>query len=85
MNLDPRRKQVVHDDQADVLGIAVVAVEAEKLRQQGSRILHDVHIVAGQQLLQKFRLLVGDSLDDELVVVGHVKYRAASTGVRELT
>lgn len=85
VDLDPRREQVVHDDEADVFRIAVVAVEAEKLWQQGSRVLHDVHVVAGQQLLQKFRLLVGDRLDDELVVVGHVEYGPAGTGVREFT
>lgn len=83
VDLDPRREQVVHDDQPDVLGVAVVAVEAEELGQQGARVLHDVHVVGGQQLLQKFRLLVGDRFDDEVVVVGHVEYGPAGARVRE--
>ena len=42
------------------------------------------HVVSGQQLLQELGLLVHDGLDDELVVFGQVKHRAAGPRVGQL-
>lgn len=42
------------------------------------------HVVARQQLLQELRLLVHDSLDDELVIAGDIEDGATGTGVGEL-
>ena len=77
-------QQVVHDDQADVFGVAAVAVEPEKLGQKRSRILLQVQVISGQQLLKKIGFLVLHRLADEVVVPGDVEDGAGHTGVGQL-
>ena len=52
----------------------LVAEHAEEFGESCAGILLEVHVVAGQQFLQELRLLHADGLQDELVVVGQVKY-----------
>ena len=73
MHFNTRGQQVVHDDQSDVLLVALVAEHPEELGQSCARILLEVHVVAGQQLLEELRLLHADRLQDELVVIRQVK------------
>ena len=73
MHLDVGGQQVVHDGEPDVLLVALVDVHAEELGQQRVRVLVQVHVVAGQQLLQELGLLVLHRLQDELVVVCQVE------------
>lgn len=42
------------------------------------------HVVARQKILQKLRLFVLHSLDDELVVVGEIEDAPTGTGIRQL-
>ena len=73
MHFNTRGQQVVHDDQSDVLLVALVAEHPEELGQSCARVLLEVHVVAGQQLLEELRLLHADRLQDELVVIRQVK------------
>ena len=73
VHFDFRWQQVVHDCESDVLLIALVGEHPEKLWQQCVRVLVEVHVVAGQELLEKLRLLVLHRLQDELVVVCQVE------------
>lgn len=46
MHLESGWKQVVHDHDPNVLGVAAVAVEAKELGQERPRILLEIHEVA---------------------------------------
>lgn len=63
----------------------LVAIETIELWQECASVLHEVHVVLGQEFLQEVRLLVLHCLDDELVVGGDVEDRATGTGVREFS
>lgn len=76
-----RRQQIVHHNQSDVFAIALEAIEAEKLGQQCARILAEIQIVAGQQFLQEFALLVLHGFDDELIVAGQIEYGPGSARI----
>ena len=45
------RQDVVHDNDADVLGVAAVAVQPEELGEQRSRVLVEIHVITGQEFL----------------------------------
>lgn len=42
------------------------------------------HVISRQKLLQELRLLVHDSFDNELVILGNVEHRTTSSWVRQL-
>ena len=78
------RQEVVHDDETNVFGVAAVAVEPEKLGKKSSRVLLQVQVISGQQLLKEIGLLVLHRLTDEVVVAGDVEDRPGHTGVGQL-
>lgn len=73
MHLHVRRQQIVHHNQSNVFAVALEAIQAEELGQQRARILAQIQIVAGQQFLQEFALLVLHRFDDELIVAGQIE------------
>ena len=77
-------EQVVHYDNSHVLGVAAITIEPEELGKQRSRVLLQVHVVAGQQLLQEVGLLVLNCLEDEHVVLGDVEDGSRGSGVAQL-
>ena len=85
MHSNTRGKQIVHDDQSDVLLVALIAEHGEELGQGGAGVLLQVHVVAGQQLLQELGLLHADGLQDELIVIGQVKYGPRGSWVGQLS
>ena len=73
MHFNTRREEVVHDDQPDVLLVALVAEHPEELGESCAWILLEVHVVTREELLEELRLLHADCLQDELVVIRQVK------------
>lgn len=84
MHLNVGRQEIIHDDDTDVLLVALVHVHPKELWEQCMRILVQVHVVAGQELLQELGLLVLDSLQDEFVVVRQVEDGAGRSGIAQL-
>ena len=76
-------EEIVHDCESDVLLVALVAIHPEELGQEGVRVLVQVHVVPGQELLQELGLFVLDGLQDKLVVVSKVEDTARGTGIAE--
>ena len=66
------------------LGIARIAIEAEKLWQESALVLVKVEIVAHGYFLKELCLFVLDRLADEVVVGSHVKDGARGAGVAQL-
>ena len=81
MHSNTRGKQIVHDDQSDVLLVALIAEHGEELGQSGAGVLLQVHVIAGHQLLQELRLLHAHRLQDELIVLGQVENRSRGSRV----
>ena len=78
-------KKVVHHYEPDVLLVALVAEHSKKLRQGGARILLQVHVVTGQQLLEEFSFFQTDSFQDELIIIRQIKYRSRCPWVSQLS
>ena len=74
MHFDGGRQQVVHDNDANILLVALVAKHAKEFGQESVRVLVEVHVVSRQQFLKKLRLFVLHRFYDELVVVGQEKH-----------
>ena len=78
---DIGRNQVVHDHETNVLVRTLIAVQAEELRQQGKRVLGQVHVIAGQQAEQEASFFLGYCFDDVGIIGGDVEDRTTGTWI----
>ena len=76
MHLYGSGQKIVHDDQPNVLLVALIAEHAEEFGESRAGILLQVHVVTGQEFLQELRLLHAHCLQDELIVLGQVENRS---------
>jgi len=83
MHCDMTWQQIIHDNQANIFPSKLVAIKPEELRKQGAGILVEIHVIAGQEFLEEFALLVLHRFNDKLVVVCEIEDGAAGPGVRQ--